>query len=174
MSNGINLISKENVGGSKKERIKKLQNFSYLLLLIIAFLAISVFLINYKFSANAIRGEQEKLLVELTSYDETVVKTFLLENRISDITNIITKRKKYNDQIKEITNNSSASLTIDEFKIENSEMLIGVSSNSLEDLNDFLNHFLSLSEKKVISNVVLEELSLRASLYNMKIAANSL
>ena len=174
MSSSINLISEERGGGSKEERVKKLKNLSYFLLLIVGFLAILVFLLNYRFSANAIRGEQEKLLTELSSYDESAVKIYLLNRRVTDTSNIINNRKKYNKIIAEITNDLTPTIIIGEFEIENSQIKISASSTSLEGLNDFLNHMLTLSSSQVISNVSLETLSLGGSLYNMSIKASTL
>lgn len=174
MSSSINLIGKERGGGSKEERVKKLKNLSYLLLLIIGFLAILVFLLNYRFSANAIRNEQKNLLGEFSSYDETAIKIYLLDKRVKDTSTILTSRGNYNSVIEEVTKDLSSSVIIDDFEIENSQITVSVSSTSLEGLNDFLNHLLSLTEIEIISNVVLDELSIRSTLYSMSITANIL
>ncbi len=174
MSSSINLISHEKNIDSKEIRAAKLKKFSYLLLLVIGFLAIVVFLLNFRFSANAIRKEQERLLEELAVYDEPAAKMYVIDKRITDTSRIIKERKNYSAVIKDISKGLTGTVIIDTFKIENSQISINVSSTSLLDLNDFLNHLLLLSDKKTLSGVSIEELTLESTLYRLRVEANSL
>lgn len=171
MSSNINLIDKVKTNETKDDKASKLKKISFFLLITIAFLAVAIFLINYKFSVSAVSRDQNNLISQLSVYENIVVKHFILEKRLDDISNILNNRSTYNIIISELTVDLPNNVTIDEFEIDESNLKILISADSLEDISDFLNKLLILSENDSYSNIILEELSIKRSKFVVKIKA---
>ncbi|MBI2621568.1 MAG: hypothetical protein HYW63_02875 [Candidatus Levybacteria bacterium] len=170
MSIDINLINKASEG-LKENRLKKIRTISFSALFLVGFLSVVFFLIDYRFSANYAKKQQAEIISALSEYDETATKIFLLNQRLSDISQILSDRKKHHERAGKIIEKIPTSLAISEFQIDEAGISLEVSSSSLLDLNNFLNEILALSEAKVISNVVLDALSSSGSEFRMKIKA---
>ncbi len=167
----INLVSKSTSERSRELRIVKIRTVSFVTLFFVALSSLVIFLINFRFSVNFVKNQQNSLIAELSVYDETASRIFLLNNRLADISSILGSRKKYNEVAYKIIENQPSSITVEEFKIGKDGIVVGVSSNSLLELSNFVNHMLDLNKKKVIQNVVLDNLSSDSSLYLMTIKA---
>ena len=170
MSIEINLINKTSEG-SKDVRLRKIKTFSFITLFIVGFLSIILFLINYRFSANYVKREQDKLIANLSEFDEIASKIFLLDQRLSDISDILSSRKKYHETADKIIEKVPDSVAITEFQIDEAGILIEVGSSSLLELNNFLNGMLTLSNSKVINGVVLDSLTSSGFEFSMKVKA---
>ncbi len=171
MSIDINLVNKSSRETSRELRLRKIKTISFVALFFVALSSLIIFLINFRFSVNFVKNQQNSLIAELSVYDETASRIFLLNNRLADISLILGQRKKYNDVAGKIIENQSGSSTIEEFRIGKDGIVVGVSSNSLLELNDFVNHMLDLNKKNIIQSVVLDSLSSDTSSYLMIIKA---
>lgn len=171
MSIDINLINKETSENSKDVRLRKIKSISFITLFVVGLLSIVLFLINFRFSANYVKRQQNELITGLSPYDETASKIFLLNQRLSDISEILSNRKKHHKKASKIIENIPTTVVITEFRIDDSGIQIEVSSSSLLQLNNFLNNILSLSESKFIESVVFDGLSYSKSEFLMKIRA---
>lgn len=172
MSIDINLVNKSTSEGSKDLRLKKIKTISFVTLFFVAFLSLIIFLINFRFSVNYVKNQQTNLIKELSIYDETVARMLLLNNRLADVSTLLSQRKKYDEVARKILENPPESIVVEGFEIGAGGILIDVSSDSLLDLNSFLNHALDLSKKKVINAVILDSLSTEKSSYLMKFKAD--
>ena len=170
MSIDINLISKTSEG-SKELGLRKIKTISFITLFVVGFSSLVFFLINFRFSANYVKKEQNELIADLSAYDETASKIFLLNQRLSDISEILSQRKKHHETASKIIEKVPASVATAEFQIDDSGITMEVSSSSLLELNNFLNGMLSLSKGKELGSVVLDGLSSGTSEYTMKIKA---
>lgn len=165
MSVNINLISSKDNEDPRKKRLRKLKNFSFILLFLVGFMSVMVFLINYRFSVNYVRGQQGDLIKKISIYDDTARKIILLNLRLDDISTLLSNRPKYNKIAKEIAKGLNSTITVKEFKIEESGTSISISSPSLLALNEFLNNILKMKESKLIKSVNFESLSIESSSY---------
>jgi hypothetical protein len=95
MSIDINLISKVTSEGTRDSRLRKIKTLSYATLIVVALLALVLFLINIRFSVNYVKNQQNKVIESLATEDKTAVKIFLLDQRLNDISSIINKRRKF-------------------------------------------------------------------------------
>lgn len=171
MSIDINLVNKSASETSKELRLRKIKIISFITLFFVALSSLIIFLINFRFSVNFVKNQQNSLTQELSVYDETASRIFLLNNRLADISLILNQRKKYNDVADKIIENQSGSIAFEEFRIGENGITVGVSSNSLLELNNFVNHMLDLNKNNVIQSVVLDSLSSDTSSYLMIIKA---
>ena len=170
MSVNINLISSTDNEDPRKKRLRKLKNFSFILLFLVGFMSLMVFLINYRFSVNYVRVQQADLIKKISIYDNTALKIVLLNSRLNDISTLIDDRPKYNKIAAEIAKGLGSSINVKEIKIEDSGISISVSSPSLLSLNEFLNNIFRVKESKLITSVNLESLSIESSAYVIEIS----
>ena len=171
MSIEINLISKSSEG-SKDLRLRKIKTISFLTLFVVGALSLILFLIDYRFSASYVRGQQSELIADLSQYDETASRIFLLNQRLTDISELLSQRKKHHEKAEKIVEKLPTSVAISEFQIDESGVVMSVNSTSLLELNNFLNDILSLSKSKVLGVVILERLTTGASGYTMRVKTN--
>lgn len=169
MSVNINLISSTDNEDPRKKRLRKLKNFSFILLFLVGFMSVMVFLINYRFSVNYVRGQQRDLIKKISIYDDTAIKIILLNSRLDDISTLLNNRPKYNKIAAEIAKGLDSSVNVKEVKIEEGGISISVSSSSLLSLNEFLNNILRIKESRLITSVNLESLSIESSAYVIEI-----
>ena len=170
MSIDINLASKTSES-SKDALLRKTKTISFIILFAVGLLSLVLFLVNLRFSANYVKREQNKLIEDLSAYDETASRIFLLNQRLSNISSILSLRKKHHEKADKIVEKIPSSVAIEEFQIDDSGIIMEVNSSSLLELNNFLNGMLSLSKSKVFSTVVLDGLSYSDSEFIMKIKA---
>lgn len=170
MSIDINLISKASEG-SKDAKLRKIKTISFIILFVLGFSSLVLFLINYRFSANYVKNQQNELVADLAVHDETASKIFLLNQRLSDISQILANRKKHHEKADKIILKIPQNVVVQEFQINDSGITMEVNSSSLLELNNFLNDILSLSKSKTLGGVVLEGLSSGISGYTMRIKA---
>ena len=170
MSVNINLISSTDNEDPRKKRLRKLKNFSFILLFLVGFMSLMVFLIDYRFSVNYVRGQQADLIKKISIYDNTALKIILLNSRLNEISTLLDDRPKYNKIATEIAKGLGSSINVKEIKIADSGISISVSSPSLLSLNEFLNNILRIKEAKLIKSVNLESLSIESSAYVIEIS----
>ena len=170
-SSNINLITKDNFLESRNEKVKRIKYISYFLLVIIAFVSIVIFLVNYRFSFGSLVSEQNNLLEELSVFSESAAKIHVLNSRIDNTAKIINTRNKHNETILVVTQNLPSNVDIEEFELDEFEIAIAISSNSLEGINEYLNSLFVLAEDKGFTSVTLDELSIKGNRYYVKISA---
>lgn len=172
MSIDINLVNKKTSDSLKDLRLKKVKTISFAILIAVAVSSVLLFLINLRFSVNYVKGQQNKIIEALSAYDETTSKIFILHQRVEDLSMIISERKKYHDKTELIFKNFPSGISIEEFEIDESGATLGVSSNSLLELDTFLNYLLDLTKSKKITSIRMIELSSGDDGYSMKLALN--
>ena len=153
MSIDINLVNKKTSESVKDLRLKKVKTISFAVLIAVAVSSVLLFLINLRFSVNYVKGQQNKIIEALSAYDETTSKIFILHQRVEDLSTIISERKKYHDKTELIFKNFPTGISIEEYEIDESGVILGVSSNSLLELDTFLNYLLDLTKTKKITSV---------------------
>lgn len=168
----INLATKKEKNTPKNKQVDLLKRASFIILFVVASLSVIVFLLNLRFSVASIKKQQKAAIQNLSTYDQTAIKIFLLNSRLSDISSILNSRVKYNDSVGKIIFSATSSMTIEDFSVSKKKLIITVLSPSLIDLNDFLNSILSYSTSKEVSDVSLEELQVSDVGYVMKLQMN--
>ncbi len=172
MSIDINLVNKKTSESVKDLRLKKVKTISFAVLIAVAVSSVLLFLINLRFSVNYVKGQQNKIIEALSAYDETTSKIFILHQRVEDLSTIISERKKYHDKTELIFKNFPTGISIEEYEIDESGVILGVSSNSLLELDTFLNYLLDLTKTKKITSIRMTELASSDDGYSMKLVLN--
>lgn len=170
MSANINLISRTSLEDSKTSRQKKLKNYSFILLFLVGFASLLIFLINYRFSVNYVRKQQQDLIKKISIYDETALKIILLNSRLSEISQVLSDRPKNTGLVREIIKGQTGSLIMDDFSLDASGITVKLSSRSLLSLNEFLNNLLKLIQSKSISSININSFSYDGTSYLMEVA----
>lgn len=172
MSIDINLVNKKTSESVKDLRLKKVKTISFAILIIVAVSSVLLFLINLRFSVNYVKGQQNKIIDALSAYDETTSKIFILHKRVEDLSSIISERKKYHEKTELIFTDLPTSVAINEYEISESGVVLEVSSNSLLELDTFLNYLLDLTKSKKLTTIRLSGLSSVDEGYSMKLILN--
>ncbi len=172
MSIDINLVNKKTSESLKDLKLKKVKTISFTILIVIAISSIVLFLINLRFSVNYVKGQQVKIVEGLAAYDETTSKIFILNQRVADLSNIISERKKYHDKTDLIFKDFPDGIAIDEYEIDDGGISLGVSSTSLLELDTFLNYLLDLTKSKKLTSIRMTGLSSVEKGYSMKLSLN--
>jgi hypothetical protein len=165
----INLVIKKENNTPKKKQVDLLKRVSFGILFIVAFLSVIFFLLNLRFSVTSIKKQQKAVIQNLSTYDQTAIKIFLLNSRLSDISRILNSRVKYNESVGKIIFSVTPSMTVEDFSVNKKKLSITIISPSLLDLNDFLNKTLSYSATREVSSVSLKELQVSDLGYIMKL-----
>lgn len=172
MYDDINLAIKKKRNTPRKKQVEILKKISFVILFIVAILSIIIFLLNLRFSISSVKKQQKAAMQNLSTYDQTAIKIFLLNSRLNDIGSILGSRVKHNQSVGKVVFDVTGSMRVEELSVNGSSFSITVSSPSLFDLNDFLNNILSLSSSKEVSNVSLKELRIGESGYTMSLEMN--
>src|SRR3989344_7852835 len=112
MSIDINLASKTSES-SKDALLRKTKTISFIILFAVGLLSLVLFLVNLRFSANYVKREQNKLIEDLSAYDETASRIFLLNQRLSNISSILSLRKKHHEKADKIVEKIPSSVAIE-------------------------------------------------------------
>lgn len=172
MSNSINLIEKQTGKNDRVELAEKLKRISLILLLSVGLFSIVIFLLSYRFSIGYVRAQEDKLTKKMTSYDQLGSKMFLLNSRLTDVSFLLSSRKKYNKVSEEIIKVAPDGLKITRYQIDSGGIQVDASSANLADLNNFLNSLLSLSQNKTISSILIRSLGANSTGYSAQLLIN--
>ncbi len=168
----IDIVNKKTSENAKDLKLKKIKSISFAILIFVAVFSVLLFLINLRFSVNYVKSQQNKIIEALSAYDETTSKIFVLHQRVEDLSNIVSTRKKHHEKTELIFNTFPSGITIDEYKINDGGVSLGVSSASLLELDTFLNYLLDLTSSKKLTTLNLTELSSVNDGYSMKLILN--
>lgn len=159
--NEINLIS------GKKEEDQKSKHFLKILIIvsvicILLTVASSVFVFYLKLGSPlpALKEKENTLLSQLSSSKDKIAKLEVLNDRLTNVDNIVSKRRNYNKLIDDISKNQSGNLRINSLRVGKKGVTLIVSSSSLSSINNFLDNLLLMFQKKeFFSEIVLNNVS---------------
>lgn len=169
MNIDINLAKNKDPNDLRKEKIKKLKNLSIALLALTAFLALVIFGLDYRFSASYVKNQEANLLKVLEAYDEDTAKLFIVNTKLQDISKLLTKRNNFDEKIDKILAGSPESISIQEFTIDEKGIEMEATTNSLTDVDDFLNYLIKLSDEDELSSITLKSLKLEKDEYILEL-----
>lgn len=162
----INLVVNRN--DQLEKELKRLRIFRIIAigsLIVVALISIIIFIINITLPIPAVRKDQQQTLSNISFLREKLVKSYLINNRIKNISDIMAKRKDYSKTFDQLLSKIPADLAIDAFEIEEGVITISISGNSLIPINDLINEVIKMgNEEKIIKNVAIEGLVLNAGI----------
>ncbi len=169
MSASINLVNQKNPKKDRQEKVRKIKGIAYSVLAITALVVIIIFSLEYRFSASYVKKQQAKLLAELDQYSQKSANFFIVSSNLTEIGNLLSQRKNYQETTKEIFNVKPSDVTVTEYTFDESGVKLSASTPSLESIDSFLNSLIELKQNKKINSVVLQSLSMGEGKYTLEI-----
>lgn len=169
MSININLVGQRDSSRENAEKLQKLKGLSYVVLFITAFLAILVFAIDYRFSASYVRKQQADLQKELDTYGDVSTKIITRNNKLSELSKILSQRKKYNEKTAAILEPLPSGVSIEGFVIDEAGTTMSITSQTLLPIDEYLNSLMDLVESKKIPGVIIKTLSVDGGTYRAEL-----
>ena len=169
MSVSINLVNQKNPNQDKQEKVHKIRGIAYSLLAITALIVLIIFSLEYRFSASYVKKQQAQLLAELDQYSDKSAKFYIISASLTEIESLLAQRNNYQKTTKEIFNVKPSDMLVSEYKYDESGVSLTVITPSLGSVDSFLNSLIDLTQKKVITGVVLQNLSLVEGNYSMEL-----
>lgn len=162
MNKSVNLVSNRNEQIEKELLILKIVRVVAVSLLItISVVAISAFIFSTQISLSRIKEEENATLSQISALHDRLTTYYLTKDRINNITGIISTRRDYGKHIDAILEKIPQDLSLEGIDIEKDIISISMSGSSLVTINKFIDDITALGkEKKVLSNVKLDSLSL--------------
>jgi len=178
MNNDINLISNQNVGLEKEQkRLKKFRLTSVTCLIAVLLVSVLIFLLNLTLPLQTVKDEQSATAASIATLHKKLVTYTLINDRIKNISNVISKRGNDIPQLNQILGKIPTDLTVGGLEIQAGQISITVFGTSLVPINKFIDDMVSFgAQGKVIKDLVIEGLSLDASSgqYTLNMKANIL
>lgn len=164
MSNNINLVTGKTFDLEKQlKRIRILRITAIASLAIVSLISIALFIITVTLPISSVKKDQEQTVANIALLHKKLVTYSLINERIKNISGIISARKNYGKTSDIILSKLSPDLTIDSLAIEKNTLTIGISGQSLITINKFIDDILDLSNGgKTIKNLVVQSLLLNS------------
>lgn len=160
MNSDINLVSsKTNQIEKQLKNLKVLQIVAISSLAIVLLISILIFVITVTLPVESVKKDQEQTLSNISSLSEKLVKYSLINDRLSNISDIIKERKDYSKIANSILDKLPTGLSVDAMTIDSGTFSLVVSGTSLTDINSFIDDVSVLGDKgDIIKNLLLQSL----------------
>lgn len=169
MSVDINLAQVDTAEQKKAEKVKKIKAVSVAVLIITAFMAVIIFAIDYRFSASYVQKQENELLQELEAKTEISSKIFIVNSKLSGISQIIEERRNLSGKSEKLLIDFPDSIEIEDYIIDEDGVVMTIITPSLTDLDDYLNYLIDLSDEKEFNAIKLEKLEFNRGEYEAEI-----
>jgi hypothetical protein len=158
MNNYINLVqSKDEIVIKEKKRVRILNFIAASFLTIVVVCAIVIFVISSQFSLTSIKRDQNQAIYGISQLKIKAGKLLMVNDRLKGISDISDKRKDYSTVSNYLVDLVPQGVSIKAFSLDKETVRMTVSSNSLLQINTFLNSLISLSsQKRIIKNLIMD------------------
>jgi hypothetical protein len=137
--------------------------------------SILAFVLNVTLPIESVKKQQQSVITGISFLHKKLTEYTLLNDRVKNISNLISKRKDYGLQVNEIFNILPADVSTNSLNIQIGKLSMIVSSTSLLSVNKFIDNLVLLGAKgKTINNIVLQGLTLdvNSGKYSLNLQAN--
>lgn len=169
MYNEINLVTDKDSSSKERSRLKRIRTISYLLLFTVTVFSILLFIVNLRYSVNSVKQKQTSVMNNLSIYNDNIVKIIFLNLRLADLKSIVSGRTNYQDTLEKFLLTVPSNVTIQGFAMENGKLSMTITSESLLNLNEYLNQILKVADEEGMSDVRLSALTSQSSGYSMSV-----
>lgn len=173
MNKDINLLysKKQQSFNQLTVRVKLFRWVALGALFLVGTVSIVLFLLLIASPLPQLKSTEQSLTGSLTQSHEKLLKQTLLTGRLRDISLITAKRSHYGDSLQALRNELPKGAEITAFSVEKKDMSITVTSQSLQDLENYFDRLKKLTQnKKTLSRVYLT--SLEAKVNDKNIVTN--
>lgn len=176
MSVNINLVSPKNEQLEKDQnRLKNARILAFAVMLVVAVVAVLVFIINLTLPINSIKQSEQATLANIATLHKKLVQYALVEDRANHLSNIISKRQKLPNLVNLILATVPGDLSVNSTEISAKNVALIVSGSSLASMNKLIDNITVLGQQKnVLKNLVVQQLSLdvKSNKYSISIQAD--
>ena len=166
MNEGINLLE-PNKKTSSVVILKHLQTTRIIvvsLLFLVSAFSVILFILVAISPLPALKVQEQSLQQNLLQTKNDSVKLSLINDRTDAISHFLAKRQMMDETLGVIESNLSDNTTVSAIQTTSKSVIITIDSNSLQDLDNFINGMIVLvQEKKTFSQVTLVDLTNTAS-----------
>src|ERR1035437_38534 len=176
MSSSINLVSPKNEQLSKEQnRLKVVRILALLVMFFVAIIAILVFIINLTLPINSIKQNEATTLANIATFHKKLVQYTLVKDRVTHLSNIISKRQKLPDSINSILNAIPGDLSVGSMQFSATKISLVINGSSLISMNKLIDNIIILDKSKnILTNIVMQQLSsdVKSGQYSISIQAD--
>ncbi len=164
MNSSINLVSNKNDQLEKEaRRLGLVRIIALCCLLLVAAFSVIVFIVNFTLPLQAVKKDQQLQLTGIASMHKKLTEFSYVGDRIKNISDIVSKRKKLNDAINSIYEKIPVTSSMDALDVGSNSIGMTISDVSLLSLNQFIDSFIAYKDKNgSIKKVVIQSLTFLA------------
>lgn len=161
MKSDINLISLSQTELVKEDRlVKLLRTFAIISIVAVTIISLVIFIIIQSISPAEVRKQEGAIEGVISSLHTKEAKIVIVNKKIKDIKNIISKRPKYDSIVSDIANIIPGDVSMNSLNVNEKKVKLIVTSSSLLSINSFLdNLFDMVANKKIIGNLTIDGIS---------------
>lgn len=159
--NEINLLRSQE---SEKKQPQKLERMlrltSVILLSVVGLSSVTLFILNATSPVSSLQKEEATLLSQLTAYQNQFNKYLIIQDRLKNISGILSKRTNYNETINNLLEKVPQNVIVGSLSIDGNKVQMSVSSSSLSAINIFIDNTVELAtDKKMFNRLTMNGLS---------------
>jgi hypothetical protein len=162
MNEGINLLE-PNKKTSSVVILKHLQTTRVIvvsLLFLVSAISVILFILVAISPLPALKTQEQSLQQNLLQSKSDIVKLALINDRTDAISHFLATRQMVDQTLEAIDSNLSDNTTVSAIQTTSKSVIITIDSNSLQDLDNFINGMIVLvQQKKTFSQVTLVDLT---------------
>jgi hypothetical protein len=150
MSKGINLIESEKKVSVKPAsgRLNLLRSIAIAVLFSTSAISIILFILILLSPLPALKKQEENSLAQLAQSHPDVAKLLLVEDRLKSSNAIISKRTNFDELLNKVLAKIQNGLVDTALNLNKEKLTVTVTSNSLQNLDLFLNNLVTSVDKK--------------------------
>lgn len=163
MNEGINLLEPIKKGSSISflRHIQLMRLIVVSILFVVSISSVILFILVSLSPLPVLKQQQTSLEQTITSSKNYIVMLALTKERAASISQFLNTRHKYGQTLRVIQSKLSGNDTVTALQTSTSGLLVTVDSNSLEDIDNFLNSVIVLvQQKEYFSQVIMVDLAL--------------
>lgn len=154
--NDINLLaSRRQKSSRKKQYLKWLNSASLLILILVAFSAVTVFLLTVLSPYQALDKKAADTKIELDQMNNRAVKVYLISDRAAGLKTLIEQRPRYYEYADALLQALPTDVSVEQFSIDRGSLTFSASTNSLLSLDTFFSRLINHIENKTFFKSVL-------------------
>jgi cell division septal protein FtsQ len=162
MDGSINLVSPKNEQLEKEQRRLRIARISALVIMaMVAGIAVLVFIINLTLPLSSIKHNEDVTLSNISVLHKKLAEYYLVEDRVDNLSNVISKRQKLPDITDALLAIIPADLSVGSMQVNAKSVSLDISGSSLISMNKLIDNVILLGQQqKLIKNIIMQQLSL--------------
>lgn len=159
--NEINLLRRGESEIKKPQKLERILRLtSVILLSVVGLSSVTLFILNTTSPLSSLEKEESTLLSQLTAYQNQFNKYLIIQDRLKNISGILSKRTSYTVKINTLLQKVPQNVVVGSLSIDGNNVQMSVSSNSLSAINIFIDNTVELAtDKKMFKRLTMNGLS---------------